>query len=1046
MVLIEALLAGDLPPPITRRKLPGRSGHRAKTKSVSGDVRIGFVDSSGRAELLRGWRTGRARMSISAADFARLNRLFDEALALPEGERRAWFEALPRDELKPRLAQMLARSSGSDMEDFLSGLPAVGDEPADDATVPQTGGLIGPYRLLREIGRGGMGSVWLAERADGNFERQIALKLPRLCWVDGLAARMARERRIGALLEHPNIARMYDAGVDQHGRPFIAMQYIAGSAIDVYCNEQQLNVRARLALFVQVVRAVAYAHGRLVIHRDLKPANVLVGVDGQAQLLDFGIAKLLDEAHQRDNLTEENARAMTPNYASPEQLLGLPIAVTSDVYSLGALLYELLTGALPFSPKRYMLGAMHEAIGDSDAPMASSRPQDRRIARTLRGDVDAILAKALKRESGQRYSSADAMAEDIERHLRGELIQARPDTFLYRLRTVLRRHRVGVVATAAVLTAVIGGVALAMVQAHRASQSAERARVVKEFVVEMFKLNSPERSSRLQLQMLPTEVLLEEGARMIETKFAHQPEMRAELFGVVGRIFVDIGAPQIGAEYASKQVALLTSLQADRQVLAGAIMLEAQAQYDQGEYGEAREKFRRVVGLIEPGSRLHLRARVQLSRTLSKCCEAVAADRELAAVEDALRHEPPLPSSVRAVAMSLRADRLYADNRAREGEEMQKNAISEALAAEGPLSSTAIEVRLALARELVRRHRLQDAEGFRNGALEALRKRGGGSEIRAAFEESKVARDMVESDTIAFTDARTRIERALSLLAERGRLVPSVVRANIELDLGMVYLVNGDILRAEPLISKSIPILSAGAVSSAWQVYLAEAQGKLATYVGKHDQARALLQQALALRASAGEEESSADVEMDRLWLSWNLQMQGQFEEALGMLGPTPNTGPRGSRRASVVEGNQSIYDARADVLLDAGDPRAALELIPPESVVGNQPGRWMDYRRLTRGAALCATKRTHEGLAMLQTAIANDARRSHANSPILARNRAIAGLCALRAGQRTIARELADLAHEAFLVQPGVSSYFKQPSERLDTMLADRFARRAFR
>ena len=418
-------------------------------------------------------------MSPSPADLSTLSRLLDEALDLEPAQAQAWLAALPEANrhLLPQLREMLAEHLLQGHAGFMSDGPKLAGGPVDE-TVARPDDLVGPYRLIREIGRGGMGAVWLAERSDGSLKRHVALKLPRLAWGAGLAERMARERDIGALLEHPNIARLYDAGVDALGRPYLALEYIDGQVLDGWCEAKALGVPERLRLFLQVARAVAYAHGRLVVHRDLKPSNVLVTDDGQAHLLDFGIAKLLHEAAPDDvGLTQEQGRVLTPHYASPEQIQGETITVASDVYSLGVLLYELLTGRLPFGATSP--AALEAEVLEGEPPPASSRAKDKAAARVLRGEIDAILGKALKRVPAQRYVSVDALAQDIERQLKGDTVLARPDSALYRLRKALRRNWVSVSAAAAVLLAVLIGSGVAVLQAQRAQATramAETAR------------------------------------------------------------------------------------------------------------------------------------------------------------------------------------------------------------------------------------------------------------------------------------------------------------------------------------------------------------------------------------------------------------------------------------------------------------------------------------------------------------------------------------------------------------------------------------------
>ena len=294
-----------------------------------------------------------AAADLTESSWKVFSALLDRALELPPPDRLAWLDTLDAEHeaLKPALRSVLQRSSGAETAQWLSTLPrSDGPVPALDESDLKAGALVGPYRLLRELGVGGMGAVWLAERADGTLKRQVALKLPRASWARGLAERMARERDILASLEHPNIARLYDAGTDAQGRPFLALEYVEGQPIDVYCREHGLGVRERVTLLLQVAQAVAFAHSRLVVHRDLKPSNVLVTADGQVRLLDFGIAKLMEgDRTQETQLTQLAGQALTLDYASPEQIRGEQIGTASDVYSLGVVSYELLAGASPTS-------------------------------------------------------------------------------------------------------------------------------------------------------------------------------------------------------------------------------------------------------------------------------------------------------------------------------------------------------------------------------------------------------------------------------------------------------------------------------------------------------------------------------------------------------------------------------------------------------------------------------------------------------------------------------------------------------------------------
>jgi serine/threonine protein kinase/Flp pilus assembly protein TadD len=411
-------------------------------------------------------------MRLTAPQFAQMSRLLDEALPLDDAGRRRWLDTLPeqyQDLFVPLRQALLPEFHRSpDGKNFATFLESA-DEQAGRAepTGLQPGARVGPYELIRLLGAGGMAEVWLAKRADGAFNREVALKLPSMTRVRrDLEERFARERDILASLEHPHIARLYDAGIDPHGLPYLSMEYVQGELLTDWCDAQRLDIRARLRLFLQVLEAVQYAHERQVIHRDLKPSNILVTNAGQVRLLDFGIATLLDdgEVAGMTPLTTVYGHALTPIYSSPELIRGDPVTAKSDIYSLGVVLFELLTGDRPY---RLNAGASRVILEQAIAAAEVRKPSTQivqqawsargvsheQLTRQLRGDVDRIALKSLEKEPQVRYASAAAMADDVQRHLDGKPITAQPPRLSYRLGKFLRRNRVvvSVGAVAAVL-------------------------------------------------------------------------------------------------------------------------------------------------------------------------------------------------------------------------------------------------------------------------------------------------------------------------------------------------------------------------------------------------------------------------------------------------------------------------------------------------------------------------------------------------------------------------------------------------------------------
>jgi serine/threonine-protein kinase len=375
---------------------------------------------------------------IDPATWDALGRLLDHALDLPADARTRWIESLhgQPETIKAHLRSLLAHAPSVARMDFLGTLPKFDDDhpgaaASMDADVT-TDGVIGPYRLVRQLGHGGMGTVWLAERTDGLLKRPVALKVPRGIWSRaGFAERFALERDILASLNHPHIARLYDAGITAGGQPYLALEYVEGRPIDQYARDEQLDVRARLRLFGQVAEALAHAHANLVIHRDLKPSNILVTADAQVKLLDFGIAKLLAQGTARATaLTEVSGQPLTPEYASPEQVAGQPLTVAADIYSLGVVLYELLAGVRPYQLRRDSRAALEDAILQADVARPSDAAPTLPLRRALRGDLDTIVCKALARTPHERYATVGAFADDVSRHLAGQAVAALEPTFV----------------------------------------------------------------------------------------------------------------------------------------------------------------------------------------------------------------------------------------------------------------------------------------------------------------------------------------------------------------------------------------------------------------------------------------------------------------------------------------------------------------------------------------------------------------------------------------------------------------------------------------
>jgi len=583
-------------------------------------------------------------MALMAAQLGVVSRLLDEALPLDEPQRQRWLDALPPEHapLKPVLRKLLTQSGESPGEGP-DRIWQLGGSADAQPTIPAAGEQIGPYKLIGELGRGGMGTVWLAERVDGVFRRVVALKLPHAAFVDrGLARRVARERSVLANLSHPNIAQLYDAGWSDDGRPYLALEYVEGVSIDRWCREQRLNVRARVRLFVEVVRAVAYAHARLVVHRDIKPANVLVAMDGRTKLLDFGVAKLLvDEttAVGETELTQIAGRPLTLNYAAPEQVTGEPISTAADIYALGVVLFELISGRGPYRLLGKSRREIEDAILYQEPPGPSSLARDKASERATRGDLDAIVLKALKKPPENRYGTAEAFADDLEAYLKGRAVSAERETLWYRTRRFAGRHKVMIVAALLATIALGVGLAVASWQAQQAREQAATAAAINDFVLSIIRRADPKAS---QLTRESDRVLLNAADERIKRELRSRPELQLKMRVAIATAYKNRGDIDEGARVLRSAIDHARgAVRADNlDLLAARVMFGQQmaAEAVRGrDYPEALQDLEQAIETLRALGKAAipllvdgLVARVSL-RSASESLDRASADRELRA-------------------------------------------------------------------------------------------------------------------------------------------------------------------------------------------------------------------------------------------------------------------------------------------------------------------------------------------------------------------------------------------------------------------------------
>lgn len=682
--------------------------------------------------------------SRDSARNAEIDRRFTEALDLPADVHPEFLADLRADdpELADAVAALLAAdrwAAGADDRldaDQVRSRPAletgfglrgpVWDELATDgANGPyRPGTRVGAYRIVDELGRGGMSVVYLAERADELFEHRVALKFLAVGGVEGELHRFEQERRILATLSHPNIARLLDGRVDERGRPYIVMELVDGQSITRYCAEEELALERRLDLFSRVTDAVGFAHRNLVVHRDIKPSNILVTRDGDVKLLDFGIARLLEPGSAGDlgaPPTRAAVRVLTPEYASPEQVLGERITTSSDVYQLGLLLYEMLTGRRPFDLHDSRAAEIERAVCEEEPsrPSAITSESGTVPIRRLRGDLDNIVLKALQKAPEHRYATVGELADDLERFRSGLPVRARRPTLAYRARRFVRRHAAALAVVAAVVVLLIGYAVTVTIQSRRVAAEAAKTEQVKEFLASLFVQANPGVAKGSE----PTaSELVEAGARRVAVSLADQPDVQAEMMVVLGGVYSTLGRYEDAIRQYEPALAIQRRLYGplNENVVRAGNELAATLHYA-GRYEEAEAMLREVLAgrrhlfgsrsgevgetLNNLGDLLHSRGEFPEAEVVLR--EALAVQNEAAGAESygAAR-------ASRDLANVLRDRGAYA-----EAEPLYRRSLAISYAVDGEVDPIVAQTQNDLARLLAETGRYEEAETLLHDAL-----------------------------------------------------------------------------------------------------------------------------------------------------------------------------------------------------------------------------------------------------------------------------------------------------------------------------------------
>jgi serine/threonine-protein kinase len=1009
---------------------------------------------------------------LAAGEVARVSALLDEALTLDETQRAAWRSALPQREpaLAPLVHAMLDAlltrappETGELIARALAGAAASADR------VPGLEGrLVGPYRVLSLLGRGGMGSVWLARRDDGLVERPLALKLLHPSLVGQAAMRrFVRERTILGALDHPNIARLLDAGLTPEGQPWLALEAVEGEPIDAHAERLRLDPRARVRLMLQVLAAVQYAHQALVVHRDLKPANILVTAAGQVRLLDFGIAKLMSEGRAEETeITQLAGRALTPEYASPEQLGGRAVGTASDVYALGVLLYRLLCGQRPYALERGAPAAAYErAIAERpplppsqqaiDAETAAARAgTPKKLAQALAGDLDTIVLAALKADPAERYATADAMRQDLERWLEGRPVLARPTSRAYRLRKFAQRHRWRLAGAGALAALLLGATAVSLTQARaareqaqRAQQEQQRAQAAQRFLQDVFTANSVHQADPQRARLTTARELLDKGAERITRSLADAPQQQAELLDMMADMYWQLGLQVEAGRLRRQRIDTLQALHGAADVrVAQAWLAHARDLADTQQRAQAPASLEQARRILDAAGDQRSEARGQLWMQSAELQQYLSVGAMRADADRALAHFSAYPAGwnlFRATQAAARARYMAGEFEA--ALPLHHRALAEAAARQGPDTAWAVTPLVQVAEAEANLMDLAAAEQHMRRALALSRRLNGPLGGASLQTQAKLAALLYDSgrrdEGLALLD-----ELQAALARPDANATPNAVAA-FERTSGIVLVAEGRFARGEKPLAAEVADLREHYPDSIPLSRSLLLQAQALTALGRYDASAAAVDEATDIWQRRG-----SDAVRPATWNRYHLERarllvaRGRAEAALQALGQMAAPGPQAAdridhARAQLLRGQAWLQQRQWG---DAeGAAASALQALDGTGLRPRLPVLEADAHLLL-GRALHGAGRTAQARGALEAALALRQAHGRAGSIWLAEVQIALAEAWLDLNAPRRAAALLAQARAAHAAEPELGAHFSAPLMRVQARVQARAQARA--